>query len=266
MKDMEKLRAQLSQVDVLLRYSMEKIRNGRGELERGLGAVMDGLGKLEHGLAALRTILMDIEARKKTGTGDPRMRHQEAVLQLVRSILGGVEESTPEWLMRPGRKECGERWPLVQRIYRELTRQELPEVMPTRERRHVDCVLRTADSAPRIIEVDEVQHFNCYRAATLRLYPPEIRLAFDRKEWTKRSEAKRRLEGGGFARERPPLFRGPNGRHKQRAFRDALCDILPLDHGFLPTLRIANFEVADWLETKNAGERMKDLLDRKLSR
>jgi len=92
---------------------------------------------------------------------------QKSVLQLVIRILGGTEVPTAAWLMRPGLTECGKHWPLVRRIYRELTNKNLPETMPPRERRRVDCVLKLAHSPPRIIEVDETQHFNCYRAATL---------------------------------------------------------------------------------------------------
>jgi hypothetical protein len=44
-----------------------------------------------------------------------------------------------------------------------------------------------ANSPPRIVEVDESQHFNCYRGKTLRLYPAELQLAFDRQTWIERS-------------------------------------------------------------------------------
>jgi hypothetical protein len=134
-----------------------------------------------------------------------------------------------------------------------------------RERRILDCVLKVANSASRAIEVDEKQHFNRYRASTLRLYPPTIPLAFDRKAWIERCESKTRLEGGGFGKPKPPLFDLEWGRHRQRAFRDALCDILPPAHGSLPTLRIGYFEVDDWLEATDARKRMEDLLNRKIS-
>jgi hypothetical protein len=190
---------------------------------------------------------------------------QRAVLDLIIRVTGGmIESKTPDWLIRPGRIECGERWLLVCKIYRELTGLELPEVMPARNRRTVDGILKCGSSAPRIIEVDETQHFNRYRAATLQLYPPGTRLGFDRREWIKRSEAKIRLETGGFAAPKPPLFPGDGGRHRQRAFRDALADILPLEYGFLPTLRIADFEVKTWIGTEGACMKMKDLLDRRL--
>jgi hypothetical protein len=50
--------------------------------------------------------------------------------------------ATPDWLQRPGAAEAGRRWRVLQRIYYELTAMELPEVMPPRERRTVDCVLQ----------------------------------------------------------------------------------------------------------------------------
>lgn len=187
------------------------------------------------------------------------------VLRLVRQLLGGTIEHTPQWLIRPGRNECGKRWPLICAIYRKLADRELPETMPKRERRVLDCVLKVANSAPRAIEVDEKQHFNRFRAETLRLYPRTIPLAFDRTVWIEQCEAKTGLEGGGFGKPKPPLFDLEWGRHRQRAFRDALCDILPPDHGFLPTLRIGYFEVDDWLEARDARKRMEDLLDRKIS-
>ena len=84
--------------------------------------------------------------------------------------------------MRPGIAECGAQWKLICSIYHELTGLQLPETMPPRERRDIDCVLRVESFGPRIIEVDEVQHFNCYRAQTLRMYP-QIPLAFDREVW-----------------------------------------------------------------------------------
>jgi hypothetical protein len=132
--------------------------------------------------------------------------------------------------------------------------------MPPRERRTVDCVMKQPNGSTRIIEVDESQHFNHYRAKTLTLYPADIALAFDRSLWIEHSEAKKMLEGGGFGKPKPPLFPGEGGRHRQRAFRDALADVLPLEHGFKPTLRIAYFEVRNWLDADDASERMEQAL------
>ena len=197
------------------------------------------------------------------------LKIQTSVLDLVSQVGGGVpiesKSETPSWLMRPGKIECGERWPLICTIYRELTGLNLPELMPKNNRRQVDGILQGADSPPRIVEVDESQHFNCYRGKTLRLYPAELHLAFDRQTWIDRSQDAPKQKSGGWAKPKPPLFPDAGGRHLQRAFRDALADILPPDHGFLPTLRIADFEVKLWIGTADARSRMVDLLGRKIS-
>jgi hypothetical protein len=132
------------------------------------------------------------------------------------------------------------------------------------ERREVDAVLEISGRSPRILEVDEKQHFNQYRAATLRRYPNDLPLGFDRELWIAESEKKTRLEAGGFARPMPPLFPGGGGRHRQRAFRDALCDILPPTYGFAPALRIGDFEVRSWVGKPGDRALMKNLLRSRL--
>lgn len=190
---------------------------------------------------------------------------ERAVVGLVREILDGEPVAMPDWLVRPGKVECGEQWPLVQELYADLTDGlVLPDVMRPVERREIDAILQRPGEPPRILEVDETQHFNMYRARTLNFYADDVPLAFPTDVWIKRSKQKTKLEGGGFGKPKPPLFPGEGGRHRQRAFRDALCDILPPDHGFLPTLRIADFEVAAWLHARDARERMKRLLDGRL--
>ncbi|WP_457092568.1 hypothetical protein [Microvirga sp. P5_D2] len=62
----------------------------------------------------------------------------------------------------------------------------------------------------------------------------------------------------------PPLFPGEGGRHRQRAFRDALTDILAPYYGFAPTLRIADFEVKDWIDLPDRAERMRGLLSARM--
>lgn len=189
---------------------------------------------------------------------------QTAVARFAVEILGAELDMTPPWLMRPGRNECRARWSLVQEIYAELTGgRRLPDTMPPRERRHVDAIL-VVGGEPRILEVDETQHFNRFRALTLRRYAGQIPLAFPAADWIAAGEAKKRLEGGGFGKPRPPLFPEDGGRHRQRAFRDALADILPGEHEWLPTLRVADFEVAAWIDTPDAEARMRALLASRL--
>jgi hypothetical protein len=171
----------------------------------------------------------------------------------------------PPWLVRPGRTECRERWPLVQSIYSDLTELELPETMRSQESRRVDAILKDSEGRRRVLEVDEKQHFNRYRAATLRVYPSDVPVAFDIEGWLRVCDAKRSLEGGGFGKPKPPLFPGEGGRHRQRAFRDALCDVLPPEHGWLPTLRVGKFESEAWLYRRDAKERMHRLLADRLA-
>jgi hypothetical protein len=202
--------------------------------------------------------------------------YEKAVLKLVKELTSGaiIEQSTSgcEWLTRLGPVECGKSWSLICDIYSALTNQVLPEPMPPLRKRQVDAVLQLANSVPRIIEVDEAQHFNPYRAATFRFYPPAMPLAFDRNAWIDRSQKKERLETGNFDKPAPPLFDLEHGRHRQRAFYDALCDILPPDHDFLPTRRIAYFEVTcwdkenkTWFDENDARKKVKGVLvDRKI--
>lgn len=191
---------------------------------------------------------------------------ERAVVALVTSITRATLDATPSWLKRPGRVECGDRWPLMSAVYTDLgSEAELPQLAPSRERRTVDAVLVDQGGGRRILKVDESQHFNAFRAATLQRYRSEVSVAFDVEAWLRQYRDKRRLEGGEFARPRPPLFPGENGRHRQRAFRDALTDILPGEHGWLPTLRIGDFEVDGWLHSADARVRMERLLSRRLT-
>jgi hypothetical protein len=196
------------------------------------------------------------------------LKTQNAVLDLIEQVTGEkiVRNTTPSWLNRPGKVECGKHWPLICTIYEDLTGLKLPESMPPKERRQLDGILNYGTRQQRIVEVDESQHFNRYRRMTLNRYTPELPLAFDRSVWMKKSEGEPRQKSGGWAAPKPPLFPGDGGRHKQRAFRDALADLLPLDHGFLPTLRFAYFEVESWIYTGDAHNQMQDLLSLKLSK
>ncbi|MDB5973976.1 MAG: hypothetical protein JWR07_736 [Nevskia sp.] len=186
---------------------------------------------------------------------------QKAVLDLVLKVTGGsIETARPDWLMQPGKAVSAKRWPLLRAMYHDLTGQDLPDVLPANNWRGLDG-LKLAGSAPRVIEVDEAPHFNNYRGMTLRRYPANWPLAFDIKVWIRKAHDEPKPSGGGA---KPvPLFPGDSGRHTQRAFRDALADILPLDHGYLPTLRIADFEVKGWVGTVHAQKRMEELLQDK---
>ena len=190
---------------------------------------------------------------------------EKAAHSVLTRVCGpGIE--TPGWLKRPGRIECRGQWQVIQNIYRALTGREPPDTMPPRERRTVDGVFRGPTGQLFIFELDEKQHFNHFRATTLSLYHPATPLAFSRDLWIKQCALKTKLEGGGFSRPKPPLFPDANGRHQQRAYRDALTDLLPSEYNFAPTLRLADFEVSDWICAPDAEDRMAMLLPARLDR
>ncbi|MCS0502302.1 hypothetical protein [Ancylobacter mangrovi] len=186
--------------------------------------------------------------------------HQMKAIQLIEAATGQqLLKATPPWLLRPGAQECAGRWYLLCDIYRALTGLNLPEQMPRRESRRIDAIL-PEQAGPRVVEIDEGQHFNLHRKLTLDTYPADVPLAFDRNVWCVRSNREPRPRSGGWAAPKPPLFPGSGGRHLQRAFRDALADILPPLHGYAPTLRIADFEVAFCGAAVNPVAAMRELL------
>jgi hypothetical protein len=191
---------------------------------------------------------------------------EQATVRELQKALGCEFGSTPSWLLRPGLAECGVRWSLVCDIYLALTGLQLPEKMPPRETRRVDAVIELPGQPPRIFEFDESQHFNSYRATTLGLYPEEVESAFPRQTWLLAcDESTRKLSTtGGWGKAKPPLFPEPGGRHVQRAFRDALADLLPGVHGWAPTLRLADFEVEDWIQGSDAQPKLGAVLAERL--
>ena len=174
---------------------------------------------------------------------------RELQLAAVAAIQKALPEATitaevaPAWLVRPGKVECKGSWTLPCSIYEQLTGLELPEGAAARAppSRRAD---RTPGWPPRLFEFDESQHFNAHRAKALRAYPAAVETAFPRETWLRASEGSTKKLGttGGWGRAKPPLFPEPGGRHLQRAFRDALADLLATEHDWAPTLRIAEFE------------------------
>lgn len=195
---------------------------------------------------------------------------QALFVEHLRSILDDTvdvaEEDAPAWLLRPGRAELGDQWPLAQHVYGSLTGMVLPEVMPPRERRRLDVVLTSADGTSRAVEFDESQHFSGARATTLAAYGDRVRVGFDVLAWAKHCEQRiGREPGGGFARPCPPLFPGEGGRHRQRAFRDFLADVLPPGHGWLPTVRFADLEVNPIFASGDIRVRLRALWEAKVA-
>lgn len=185
-----------------------------------------------------------------------REEKQNRVLDLFEQVTMGsvLRNKCPDWLMRPGKTECGELWHQVCDGYSRLTGLELPTTMPPRERRFLDAIWTDAHGQQRVIEYDEEQHFNRYRETTFHSYPETSSLAYDMSTWASRCKTHEVIRGGGFSKPKPPLFPMELGRNYQRAFRDMLADLLPPVHGWQPTMRIGHFEVESWMDDRSAQE------------
>lgn len=180
---------------------------------------------------------------------------QARFTEALQSVLGARThfdiETAPDWLRRPGVDEMGVAWPLVSDVYSELTGLELPEIAPLREHRRLDAIVTMA-GVPRVVEFDENQHFTAPRLQTLAHYGEGATVAFDVGYWRGGCVARAGKEpGGGFAAPKPPLFPGTGGRHRQRAFRDFLADMIPAQYGRLPTVRFEIVEVTRALSSDN---------------
>lgn len=88
------------------------------------------------------------------------------------------------------------------------------------------------------IEIDEHQHFTSARALTLDLYPKDVPLGFDIHaykalcvEWAQKSDKYRAAK--------PAIGFGDGGRQRQRAYNDALRDLVTPLMGHPPLIRVA---------------------------
>lgn len=92
----------------------------------------------------------------------------------------------------------------------------------------------------RILEIDEIQHFSTARLAALDLYPDDAPLGYDRDEY--RSLCRRWASNGGDryrANKQTAEFPRCGGRTAQRAYFDALRDLVAPHAGGGPVIRIA---------------------------
>lgn len=189
---------------------------------------------------------------------------QALIVSAIRNTVEGhatiAEESCPSWLIRPGRTEIGSAWGPVTAAYTALTGLVLPEKAPTRERRRLDVIVSWADGSSQVVEIDEEQHFTAERFITLDHYPAESTIGYSLAAWRAESAVPRRARGGGWGRACPPLFPGAGGRHRRRAFRDMLADLLPPQYGWRPTVRLHAATVAASLGSSEESPRIRALL------
>lgn len=95
------------------------------------------------------------------------------------------------------------------------------------------------------VEFDEKQHFNQFRLKTLNYYSG-INIGYDIQYYKELNDKISNPSTGGFTKLRSPDTLFPefligdkqDNRTRQRAFRDMLKDLMPLDMGYNKTIRI----------------------------
>ncbi|HEX2228480.1 MAG TPA: hypothetical protein VHM64_15195 [Candidatus Binatia bacterium] len=95
----------------------------------------------------------------------------------------------------------------------------------------------------RIVEFDESQHFTRQRSITLSLYPEDLKFGFPLERWR---DLCRRIDATDDT---------PFDRDERRAWYDVLRDLVPISHGFKPTIRLYAGDYA-WcsLNAENASD------------
>jgi hypothetical protein len=91
----------------------------------------------------------------------------------------------------------------------------------------------------QIVEVDEVQHFTSARQSSLRWYSPTFVLGFSVTDYRSLIDSWRARADAVFTRLWSPDFDFAGGRRAQRAYADALLDLLTPVFTGLPLLRLA---------------------------
>jgi hypothetical protein len=98
-----------------------------------------------------------------------------------------------------------------------------------------------------VIEFDERQHFTLPRATSLRTYPKRAMLGFDKEKWIQ-------LCGDINAGDNSPEY-----RDEQRAFYDAIRDIMAPRIGLKPVIRIYEADVL-WEREGETSPKAKEIL------
>ncbi|SDP58131.1 hypothetical protein SAMN04487914_11840 [Arthrobacter sp. ok909] len=88
-----------------------------------------------------------------------------------------------------------------------------------------------------MIEVDEIQHFTTFRMQTFAHYPQDTSLGFDSEEYLELCTMFRRKADTYRLNKAASAF-VPGGRQRQRAYNDALRDLVIPSMGMPPLVRV----------------------------
>ncbi len=179
-----------------------------------------------------------------------------------------VFEYKPDWLLSFPPKSLIEKYPELSKLYSELVDRNFTlaekhkELTAKNLRQKQSFDIWIGEPFNFAIEFDEKQHFNQFRKITLDFYD-KLKVKFPLKYYkTLNDEIEIKPGKSGFTKlgSTDPLFpetlngEKQDNRIRQRAFRDFLKDLLPVENGFNPTLRIpyqvTNKSINDFTETE----------------
>lgn len=161
-------------------------------------------------------------------------------------------EYKPDWLLSNPSKQLIENRPELSELYLELTenrfslKEKVTELTERKLKQKQSFDIWIGEPFNFAIEFDEKQHFNQFRKITLDFYD-KINTKYPiqfYKELNNEIEIKPGKFGFTKLNRNDPLFpemlegEKQDNRIRQRAFRDFLKDLLPIENGFNPTLRI----------------------------
>jgi hypothetical protein len=190
------------------------------------------------------------------------MRLEVGIIALVAEVLGVPAERHAQfdWLKnKPRAEHFGDYYPKILHLFEELGGDK--DGLFAKADGYLTPDAYFPEPCHFIFEFDELQHFTAPRQKTLTLYPADVPLAFNRREYLRfcaQHHDSALRKGTDRFRRKTADFPFLNGRAAQRAFFDTFRDWLPPLHGFRPTLRIAEFEVADILRGELVGKAARD--------
>jgi len=111
-----------------------------------------------------------------------------------------------------------------------------------------------------LLVIDESHKFTSYRLKTLELYKEEVPTSFSIAEYIRLCH-EHAAEADRYQRlKKRSDFNFEGGASAKRAMLDVLLDVLPLNNGLNPTLRLHEFELAQ-VETE---EQLKEMIETKI--
>lgn len=163
-----------------------------------------------------------------------------------------IYEYKPDWLLSNPSKNLINNYPELSKLYSELTNDKYTLTEKHSELTEKNLMQKQSfdiwigEPFNFAIEFDEKQHFNQFRKITLDYYE-KVNTKFPLNVYKQLNDGIKIKPGkSGFTKLKgydplfPEMLEGEkqDNRIKQRAFRDFLKDLLPIEHGFNPTLRI----------------------------